>query len=293
MRQQYIKLIGQIINVGIIVLVFIIPLVFIPLPQTTDDARLFAEFNRQIIFVAVSLILFTLWTFKMVLEKKVTIVRTPLDLPLIIFLLVYLLATAFSTDLFVSVAGFYGLFHPSLVSMFALILFYFTAVSNLDPKMRLLPLASFVLSVVIISLINTFNFFGVFLVPFEVAKAREWIPLLSPGTLAFVASLSIPVSLGLALQSKQVWLKIAALTFSIILFVPLLIINAFGAWISLLAAAVVFLIFAPNVIQRRDQRVSLAVTGALAILLLIIALTPTLRENIVQPLIRTDTQHKL
>jgi tetratricopeptide (TPR) repeat protein len=288
MREQYAKIIGQIITIGIIVLVFAIPLLFIPLPQSTNDARIFAEFNKQIFLVLGSLILFSLWTFKMVLEKKVTIVRTPIDVPLLIFIVVFALATVFSTDLFVSIAGFYGLFHPAFLSVFALILFYFTTVSNLNTKTRLFALVSLLSSVVIISLINIFNFFGWFIVPYEFAKVREWTPLLSLGTMSFLASLSIPVSIGFALQTKTIWIRIAGLAFAIILFAPLLIVNSFGAWFSLFAATAIFLVLAPRIIHTKADRVSLAVTGACALVLLVVALTPTLRDNLIQPLIQSE-----
>ncbi len=288
MKEQYARIIGQIINLGIIVLVFAIPLLFIPLTQNTNDARIFAEFNKQIFFVLGSLILFTLWTLRMVLEKRVTIIRTPIDVPLLLFLVVYALATVFSTDLFVSIAGFYGLFHPSFLSVFALVLFYFTTVSNLNAKTRLFALVSLLSSIVIISLISIFNFFGWFIIPYEFAKVREWTPLLSLGTLSFLASLSIPVSIGFALATKNTRIRIAGLASVIVLFIPLLIVNSFGAWISLLASVAIFLVLAPRIIHTKAERVSLAVTGAVAIVLLVVALTPTLRDNLIQPLIRSE-----
>ena len=288
MKEQYANFIGVIIRYGIVALIFVIPLLFIPLPQNINDARVFAEFSKQALFIAGSLSLFTLWTLKMILEKRVSIVRTPLDVPLIIFFLVYLLATLFSTDIFVSLAGFYGLFHPSFLSVFTMILFYFTVVSNLNSKIRFYTLASFLTSLVLISLINITNYLGWFVVPYEAAKIREWVPLISLGTLGFLAAISIPLSIGLALQSRNLGVKIVGLVFSLVLFIPVLIVNAFGAWVALFASAIIFLIFSPRAIANRDQRLYLAVVGAIAAVLVIISLTPTLRENIIQPLIKGD-----
>src|SRR3989344_4001295 len=128
MKEQYARAISQLIKIGIVVLIFIIPLLFIPLPQNINDARIFSEFNKQIVLVFGSLALFTLWCLKMIIVRRVSIVRSPIDIPLILFFLVSLLATVFSSDLFVSIAGYYGLFYPSLLPLFALTLFYFTAV---------------------------------------------------------------------------------------------------------------------------------------------------------------------
>ena len=288
MNEQYAKYLGAIINLKIIALVFFVPLLFIPLPQNVNDARLFAEFSKQILFIAGSLALFTLWALKMVLERKVTVVRTPLDVPLIIFFLIYALAAAFSTDIFVSLFGFYGLFHPSILSMFAMILFYFTIVSNINSRTRLYTVGAFLTSLLLISLVNITNYLGWFMVPYEAAKVREWLPLISLGTLGFLTALALPISVGVALQSKLTWLRIVGLVYAIFFFISLMIVNAFGAWITLFAGVAIFLIFSPRAIQDKRERLYLAVTGALAIVLLVISLTPALRDSLVKPLIKGE-----
>src|SRR3989304_2873192 len=125
MREQYAKVLSQLIKIGIVALIFIIPLLFIPLPQNINDERIFSEFNKQFVLIFGSLALFTLWCLKMILVRRVSIVRSPIDIPLILFFLVNLLATIFSSDLFVSIAGYYGLFYPSLLGLLAFIVFYF------------------------------------------------------------------------------------------------------------------------------------------------------------------------
>ena len=286
MKEQYAKYLGIIVNVGIIALVFVVPVLFIPLSQNINDARIFAEFNKQVLFILGSLTLFSLWSFRMILEKKVSIVRTPLDVPLIIFFIIYLLSTAFSTDLFVSLVGFYGLFHPSVLSVFALILFYFTLVSNINAKTRFYVIGAFLTSLLLISLINITNYLGWFALPYEAAKVREWIPLISLGTLGFLAAIATPVSLGLSLQSKNIVIKVVGLAYSLVFFTSVLIVNAFGAWVTLFAAALVFLLFSPRAIQSKQQRLPLAIMGAVVAVFIIISLTPTLRENLIQPLIK-------
>lgn len=288
MKEQYTKYLGLIVNFGIIALVFVVPLLFIPLPENINDARIFAEFNKQVLFILGSLTLFSLWSLRMVLEKRVSIVRTPLDVPLIIFLIIYLVSTVFSTDLFVSLTGFYGLFHPSALSVLALILFYFTLVSNINSKTRFYTIGALLTSLLLISLVNITNYLGLFVLPYEAAKVREWIPLISLGTLGFLAAIATPVTLGLSLQSKNMVIKIVGLAYSLVFFASIVIINAFGVWVTLFAAAIVFLIFSPRVIQNKQQRLHLAIIGAIAAVFIVISLTPTLRENIIQPLIKGD-----
>src|SRR3989344_8887432 len=163
MNEQYAKYLGTIINLGILALVFFVPILFIPLPHNINDAIIFSEFNKQVVLIFGSLALFTLWCLKMILERRVTIVRSPIDIPLILFFLVNLLATIFSSDLFVSIAGYYGLFYPSLLGLLAFIVFYFTAVSNLEGKTKFYAAASFVASMVLVSILHLFNFLGYFI----------------------------------------------------------------------------------------------------------------------------------
>ena len=291
MREQYINILGQVIKIGIIVLVFVTPLLFIPLPQNINDFRIFSEFNKQVFFVIGSLLLFTIWTLKMVLERRVTIVRTPLDIPLLALLLTYVISTALSSDIFVSIAGFYGTFYPSLIGVFALVLFYFTLVSNFNSKTRLQSLIALVISISIVAIIHITNYFGLFLIPFEAAKVREWTPIISLGSFAFIASILILVSLGFALQTKIIWLKYAGFAAAVLLFIPLLIINAFGAWVSLLVGLLIFLFFSPKIFNDKKTRIYLATTAAVAGLFLIIALIPSLRDGIVKPLINTEDKN--
>ncbi len=291
MKEQYIGILGHVIKVGILVLIFITPLLFIPLPQNVNDLRTFSEFNKQIFFVIGTLLLFSLWAVKMVLEKRVTIVRTPLDIPLLALLLVYAVATAFSSDIFVSLAGFYGTFHPSLIGVLTLVLFYFTVVSNLNTKTRWHSLIVLIASFSIISIIQIFNYFGLFILPFEPTKVREWTPLLSLGTLAFISSILIPVSIGFALQAKNKWFKVSGFAASILLFISLLIINALGAWVSLVVGAVIFLFLSPKFFSDKRDRLYLGITAGVAVLLLVIALVPGLSDSIIKPLINTNSNN--
>src|SRR3954462_9778353 len=76
---------------GIVVAVAaLIPLLFSNL--TTE----FFETPKIILLVAAVLVLLTLWGVSWVVEGKVVITRTPLDLPLLLILAIILLSTFFS-----------------------------------------------------------------------------------------------------------------------------------------------------------------------------------------------------
>ena len=103
-------LLSWFIKYPVYLLVFLLPLFFLPF---TFEAL---EFNKQyLLFFLVSLA-FLAWLIKMVVkEKEIRVRRTFLDIPVLLFMLVAILATVFSVDKWASLMGFYGRFHPSLI----------------------------------------------------------------------------------------------------------------------------------------------------------------------------------
>ncbi|TSC53430.1 MAG: hypothetical protein LiPW31_377 [Microgenomates group bacterium LiPW_31] len=88
--EKIIKILENIINWGLIILVFLTPLFFLPI--TTD----FYFFNKSMLLYCFVAILLILWGLKMVLTRQVKFVRTPFDLPVALFALVTILALAVS-----------------------------------------------------------------------------------------------------------------------------------------------------------------------------------------------------
>jgi len=79
----------KILNWGIIILIFLLPLFFLPI--TTD----FYDFNKNILLYCYIVILLIVWGLRMVLEKKVTFRRTPFDLPVLAIAAAFLASTIF------------------------------------------------------------------------------------------------------------------------------------------------------------------------------------------------------
>src|SRR3990167_2526794 len=101
MKEQFLNPINTAIRFGIVALAFLTPLFFLPITSE------FYQFNKQALVVVATSILLVLWGVKMGIEGKMRIVRTPIDLPLLLFALAVILSTIFSVDRYVSIAGFY------------------------------------------------------------------------------------------------------------------------------------------------------------------------------------------
>jgi putative inorganic carbon (hco3(-)) transporter len=128
---------NRIIEFSFYALFLLVPLIF-----TSATSELF-EFPKMWLTFILTLFIATSWALKMILEKRFYIKRTPLDIPLLIFLTSQIISTIFSLDPHVSFWGYYSRFNGGLLSIFTYILLYFAFVSNfsLQQLYKLLKIA--------------------------------------------------------------------------------------------------------------------------------------------------------
>jgi tetratricopeptide (TPR) repeat protein len=109
-------------------LFFLVPLVF-----SADTSELF-ELNKMWVTFGLTTIIGVTWLTKMILEKRVIIQRTPLDIVLILFVFSQIISSIFSLDQHVSWWGYYSRFNGGLLSTFCYVILYYAFVTNLDLK---------------------------------------------------------------------------------------------------------------------------------------------------------------
>lgn len=105
-------------------LFFLVPLVIV-----NDTFELF-EFNKMWITFGFTIVIVCLWLSKMIVSKRVLFQRTPLDIPILLFLISQIISTVFSMDPHVSFWGYYSRFNGGLLSTITYILLYYAFVSN-------------------------------------------------------------------------------------------------------------------------------------------------------------------
>jgi len=123
------KVFNKITQVSIYLLVFLIPLFWLPFSFEAF------EFNKQyLLFFLVSLGILA-WLAKQILfDKEIKFKRTPLDIPVLVFFGVAILSALMSADTVSSIFGFYGRFSDGLIGMVSLVLFYFLITNNVTVK---------------------------------------------------------------------------------------------------------------------------------------------------------------
>lgn len=119
-------------------LIFFVPIIFLPF-----TSELF-EFNKMILVYLGTSIVITAWLFKSVSDKKFTFKRTPLDIPIALFLLANIASTIFSIDPHTSIFGYYGRWNGGLLSTFSYIILFYAFVNFFD-KNKLINLLKILL----------------------------------------------------------------------------------------------------------------------------------------------------
>ncbi len=102
---------------------------FTPLLMASVTSELF-EFNKMLFIYFIAILVSFAWIVKMIFAKKIIIKKTPLDIPIIIFLASQILSTIFSIDRHTSLFGYYGRFNGGLISIIAYLVLFYAFVSN-------------------------------------------------------------------------------------------------------------------------------------------------------------------
>lgn len=239
MRQQLIDTLNSLILIGTGLLTFTLPLFFL---QTTSE---FFELNKQMLLISVVGLMLIIWSIKMVIQRKVIVTVSPITLPLVFFLLAYLISTFFSVDQFVSIFGFHGRFAGNLLQVGFSVIAFFAIATNLNsrigPKLvsHSLVASSAILSlytIVLAYLIANSAQYSTIL-----AKVPNFLPANNSGNitaLVMVAALAAGAGLLLSERSQGVksYLSLAlsiigiglAFTGSIVAYIALGVLVAFG-----------------------------------------------------------------
>lgn len=189
-------------------LFFLVPLVF-----TGDTSELF-ELNKMWLTWGLTIIIVLTWSTKMILQKRFYLQRTPLDIPIVLFLLSQIISTMFSLDPYVSFWGYYSRFNGGLLSTVTYIVLYYAFVSNLEKKHVLKLLQVTLFSGLVVALWGLPSHFGydptcfVFRGNFDVScwteafqpKVRIFSTLGQPDWMAAYLAILIPLSLAFGIK---------------------------------------------------------------------------------------------
>ena len=103
--------------------------ILVPLAMAPFTSELF-EFNKIIVIYIIATLVLTAWILEMILKNKIMFKRTPLDIPVLIFLVSQIASTIFSIDIQTSLFGYYGRFNGGLISIITYLVLYYGYVAH-------------------------------------------------------------------------------------------------------------------------------------------------------------------
>lgn len=271
------KLLSRIITYSFYALFFLVPLLF-----SGSTSELF-EFNKMWITFGLTIIIMTAWASKMVLQKKIVVQRTPLDLVLGLFFLSQLIATIISLDQHISWWGYYSRFNGGLLSTISYLLLYYAFVSNLKVKETLRTITTSLISGLLVALWGFPSHFGadptclVFRGSLDTScwteafkpTIRAFSTLGQPAWFAAYLSVLLPLAIASALNNKKSPVKLwSFIALSVLFYVCLIFANTRAGFLAFIGADVVLwsLLFVTKVFPRKFYLRYLLIIHALFLL---------------------------
>lgn len=166
-NNEGLSLINSIATIVIATVYLLFPLFFLTI--TTD----FFTFPKQLLVIGAALLLFLLWGVKSLIEKKVTLLLNPLNLPVLLFGIVTILSAVFSPS-----------FQESILQatpVALLCLFFLTTINFVQEKQTFtVVLTSLIIGSALSTLISILSYFKIYILPYTQTQTQEFNTLGSP-----------------------------------------------------------------------------------------------------------------
>lgn len=240
---------STIIEYTFYVLFFLVPLIWLPVTN-----ELF-EFNKMILVYFGAAIVSTVWLYKSASEGKFVYKRTPLDVPIFLFLFANIAATVFSIDQHTSIFGYYSRFNGGLLSTISYIILYYALATFFDKKKLFNLLKILLISSTFVAIYGILqhptpffrnadgSFRGIDAGYWQQnAQARVFSTLGHPNWLAAFLAMVMPFGFFFLIFSKNFWERTALAFFLVISFLAFTFTYSRGGTIGFAAALLVFIL---------------------------------------------------
>lgn len=279
MRKQLTAIIDNAIFFLLLLVAGLTPLLFFN--QTTE----FYEMPKLAFIVVSTVILLALWIFSWILKGKVQIIRTPLDIPLLLLLGIILVSTFFSVSRYQAIYGNFPRVHGSATAWTCYILLYFIAVSNFKNLLKIKTFLYIIyISAALVSLVSLASFFNIFL-PFNFAQAVNFTPAGSSFSATALMLLLLPLPL-ISLVSHNKFLPTPlALAISILFSATVVLIGNMASYIALTVIFIIsFLITKPHKVSKFKKSLPIFLTPIIASVAVVAIAYMPFPGNVVQNL---------
>lgn len=239
----------------------------------TTDLYEPAKFLVLLVFTGILLILTAL---KYNLAGKVSLIRTPLDIPLLLLLIVAIVSTVFSGSPYVSLLGNSPTVHGSLVAIITYVLFYYLLVNNL----RSLREIRFVIYVLVVSgtalsIISLLAYTGMKLLPDPWSHSVNFTPTGSSFSTTAILALLLPFLVIELLTGTKILLRGLSAVFLALFGVTIALTGVPSVYVaSLLGVALTLAVIRPKLGINTKSLLFLAVPIAIVLLVSLLSFIP-------------------
>lgn len=216
-------------------LFFLVPLILSPW-----NFELF-EFNKMMLTYILTVVIAFFWILRQLYEKRLIWRKTPLDLPLLLFLSGQILSTVFSWDRHVSIFGYYSRFNGGLLSSIAYLTLFYAFVANF-PKQKIKKLINITLfSALVVSVYGILEHFGIDKdIWVQDVENRVFSTLGQPNWLAAYLAVLIPISLSISLKNRLNLKYYLYSALSLIFFITLIFSKSRSGFLSFVISDIIF-----------------------------------------------------
>jgi tetratricopeptide (TPR) repeat protein len=229
--------------------VFLIPLFFLP---NTSEAL---EFNKQNLVVIFSLAAVVAWLGKSIALGSFQFKKNILNLPILVFLIIYGLSSYFSLDRYFSFVGAAANEGASFVTFFCFALIYFVIINNFDTIEKIKSLLNVGLaSAFLVGLFSFLQMIGAYIFPFDFTKSKAFNSLGTYSSLAIFCALILTVAISYLISlyatkepkkesAGQIVLTVFLWLLGALMLLNIVMIDFFTVWICIILAMLIILAF--------------------------------------------------
>lgn len=195
MNERITEFLNLIFHFGTLALVVAVPFFFWNLTSE------FYETPKFLFLLIVTAFLMVIWAIKWIVGGRVNITRTPLDLPLLLFLAVFIISTIFSSSRPVAIFGNLPRIHGGLATYAVYIITYFVLVSNIkSAKFVGYIVQTFLYAGVILSILSLLSYAGINYFTLPSTAGLNFTPIGSSFSTTAILILLLPFPLIAMLQ---------------------------------------------------------------------------------------------
>lgn len=229
---------NRLINFLILLLVFALPLLFLP---TSSEAR---EFNKQALLFFAVVVMLGAWVIKILATRTISWVKTSLDYILLVYLLIYLVSSLLSIDKVSSFLGYYGRFTGSFISVLALVILYFLIVNNVRSESLTRKVVNYLtIGGMIVLVYSLLQFLGIHVIRLPFTTDRAFNPIGSMVALSIYTAVIVVLLQWQWLFGKSVTKEknIMFVIMTVLGLIVMLLVNAFVGWLILGIGMIAFI----------------------------------------------------